>query len=153
MSTSDSYYALTLNAQGTNAPAFFSLTPTSDLTISQGGATLAPASASSSMVVVNIYPQTLQISAPAGLVSAGVTIVTSESRISGRVTVSPAVTVATVVTLYGNGGQQLGQSIVDPGQTSGTFAFDTGAGAALASADAAQELIAEKIGSRLPPHP
>ena len=144
------YYALTLNAQGTNAPAFFSLTPTSNLTISQGGATLAPSSPSSSGILVNIYPQTLQISAPAGLVSAGVTIVTKEPSIAGRVMVSPAITVATVVTLYGNGGQQLGQSIVDPGVSSGTFDFPIPPGSNLADAAEAQQLIAQKIGAQEP---
>ena len=144
------YYALTLNAQGTNAPAFYSLTPTSNLTISQGGATLVPSSPSASGVVVNIYPETLQLSAPAGLVSAGVTIITTESTIAGRVMVSPAVNVATVVTLYGAGGQQLGQTIVDPGVTSGAFSFPVGPGAAFPDPSAAQSLIAQKIA---PPEP
>ena len=145
------YYALTLNAEGTNAPAFYSLTPTSDLTISQGGATLAPSSPSSSGIVVNIYPQTMQLSAPAGLVSAGVTIITNEPRISGRVMVSPAITVATVVTLYGNGGKELGQAIVDPGQSSATFDFPILPGSNFANAEEAQQLIASKIGSPEPP--
>ena len=144
------YYALTLTAQGTNAPAFYSLTPTSNLQISQGGVTLAPSSPSSSGVMVNIYPQTLQISAPAGLVSAGVTIITSENKISGRVTVSPAITVATVVSLYGSGSQPIGQSIVDPGQTSATFSFDVPSGSGLADAGAAEKLIAEKIDAKPP---
>jgi hypothetical protein len=145
------YYALTLIAQGTTAPAFFSLTPTSDLQISQGGVTLAPSSPSSEGILVNIYPETLQISAPAGLVSSGVTIITRESRIAGRVVVSPPVTVATVTTLYGAGGQQLGQSIIDPGVDSGTFSFPVPPGSGLADAGAAQKLIAEKTGAKTPP--
>jgi hypothetical protein len=144
------YYALTLNAEGTNAPAFYSLTPTSNLTISQGGATLAPSSPSASGVIVNVYPQMLQISAPAGLVSAGVTIVTTEARIAGRVMVSPAITVATVVTLYGAGGKQLGQTIVDPGVSSGTFDFPVPPDSGLADAAEAQTLIAQKIGAQPP---
>jgi hypothetical protein len=144
------YYALTLNAQGTNAPAFYSLTPTSDLTISQGGATLAPSSPSQSGIIVNIYPQTMQVSAPAGLVSAGVTIITKEPRISGRVMVSPAITVATVVTLYGNGGQQLGQTIIDPGVSSGTFDFPIPPGSGLADAAEAQQFLTQKLGGQAP---
>lgn len=145
------YYALTLNAQGTSTPAFFSLTPTSNLTISQGGVTLAPSSPSSSGVMVNIYPETLQISAPAGLVSAGVTIITDESTIAGRVMISPPVNVATVVTLYGAGGQQLGQSIVDPGVGSGVFNFPVPAGSGLRDAHDAQSFISDKIGASAPP--
>ncbi|HEX6084031.1 MAG TPA: hypothetical protein VF266_05870 [Thermoanaerobaculia bacterium] len=145
------YYALTLTAQGTNAPAFYSITPTSNLTISQGGATLAPSSPSSSGIVVNIYPQTMQLSAPAGLVSAGVTIVTNEPRVSGRVMVSPAITVATVVTLYGNGGKELGQITIDPGVGSGTFDWPVLPGSNFAGAEEAQQFIATKIGSPEPP--
>jgi hypothetical protein len=145
------YYALTLNAQGTNAPAFFSVTPTSNLSISQGGVTLAPSSPTSAGSTVNIYPQTLQISAPAGLVAAGVTIITSESKISGRALVSPAITVATVISLYGSGSQPIGQAIIDPGNTSINFSFDVASGSGLADAGAAEKLIGEKIGAKEEP--
>lgn len=140
-----SYYALTLNAQGTNAPAFFSLIPTSNLTISQGGVTLAPSSATSQMVIVSVYPEMLQISAPAGLVSAGVTIVTSENKISGQVTVSPAITVATVITLYGNGGQQIGQHIIDPGTSEGAFSFPVNSSESMGSADEARKVLQQTV--------
>ena len=145
------YYALTLDAKGTNAPAFYSLTPTSNLTISQGGATIAPSSPSASGIIVNVYPQTLQVSGPAGIISAGVTIITTENHIAGRVMVSAAITVATVVTLFGAGGKQLGQAIVDPGQTSTAFSWDVPAGSGLADAAEAQSLIAQKIGAQTPP--
>ena len=117
------YYALTVTAQGAGTGAFYSLTPTSNLTISQGGVTLAPSAPSQQMVTVSVYPQMLQINAPAGSVSGGVTIITSASSVDGRVVVSPPVNVATVVTLYGNGGQQLGQYIADPGTGGGVFSF------------------------------
>ena len=119
----ETYYALTVTAEGASTPAYYSLSPTSNLTISQGGVTLAPSSATQQMVSVSVYPQTLQINAPAGLVSGGVTILTSEAVVAGRVLVSPAVDVATVVTLYGNGGVQLGQYIADPGTGGGVFSF------------------------------
>lgn len=38
------YYALTVTADGANTGAYYSVTPTSNLTISQGGVTLAPSS-------------------------------------------------------------------------------------------------------------
>lgn len=119
----NTYYALTVTAEGAGSGAYYSVTPTSNLTISQGGVTLAPSAPSQQMVSVSVYPQTLQINAPAGYVSGGVTIVTSESEIAGRLQVSPPIDVATVVTLYGNGGVQLGQYIADPGTTGGPFNF------------------------------
>jgi hypothetical protein len=149
MSTTGSYYALTLGAEGTGAPTFFSLTPTSDLTISQGGATMAPSSPSASMIIVSVYPETLQISAPAGDLAAGVTIITNAGTIAGRVEVSPPVTVATVVTLYGAGGAQLGQSIVDPGVGSGTFEFPV-SGEGIPDAATARQVIEQKIGAGQP---
>jgi len=143
MSTGTTYYALTLNVQGSSTAAFYSLTPTSNLEISQGGVTCFPTALS--MTTVSIYPQTLQIAAPAGVLSAGVTIISSETRISGRVMVSPPVNVATVVTLYGNGGVQVGQSIIDPGVGSGTFDFTVSSAEAIGSADDARQIIEGKL--------
>jgi hypothetical protein len=117
------YYALTVSADGASTGAYYSLTPTSNLTISQGGATLAPSAPSQQMITVSVYPQTLQINAPAGVVSAGVTIITSAGSVDGRLMVSPPVDVATVVTLYGDGGRQIGQYIADPGTGGGVFSF------------------------------
>ena len=118
-----SYYALTVTAEGASTPAYYSLSPTSNLTISQGGVTLAPSSATQQMVSVSVYPQTLQINAPAGYVSGGVTIITDEEVVAGRLLVSPPINVAAVVTLYGNGGAQLGQFVADPGTGGGVFSF------------------------------
>ena len=140
----DSYYALTLNAIGTSSPAFYSVTPTSNLTISQGGATIAPNPATSEGTTVNIYPQTLQISGPAGLISAGVNIITSETTIAGRTVISPPVNVAVTVTLYGNGGAQIGQQVYDPGSGGGTFKFDAPSGSAIDSSDDARAVV-EKL--------
>ena len=89
MSNGASYYALTLVEQGASTTAYYSLTPTSNLEMSQGGVTMDPTAASATLV--NIYPQTLQIQAPAGSFQAGVTIVTSDDRIAGRLLVSPPV--------------------------------------------------------------
>ena len=97
MATTDIYYALTVIANGAGTPAFYSLTPDPGLSIAQGGVTIVPTGNGSTMV--NIYPQTLQISAPAGSVNGAVNIVTGASQISGRLMVSPPVNVAVVVTL------------------------------------------------------
>ncbi len=129
MSTGDTYYALTVISAGASTSAYYSMVPTSNLTISQGGVTFAPSSATQQMTTVNIYPQTLQVSAAAGYMGAGVTIVTSASHISGQIVVSPPVDVAVEVTLYGNGGVQLGQYIVDPASPGGVFNFPVSGGA------------------------
>jgi hypothetical protein len=127
------YYAITITAQGTSFSAYISMTPTSDLTIAQGGVTFTPTQAT--LAMANIYPETLQLQAPAGAFTSGVTIITGASEIAGRVMVSPPVNVAVIVTLYGAGGQQLGQMIVDPGTGSKTFAFPVSGSNAIPAGD------------------
>jgi hypothetical protein len=123
MSLLDTYYALTVTATGASTSAFYSVTPTSNLTIAQGGATLAPSAPSQQMIHVSVYPQTFQIDAAAGDVNGGVNIIADVPSIDGRLVVSPPVNVAVVVTLFGNGGMQLGQFIADPGTGGGVFSF------------------------------
>src|SRR6185436_4526748 len=113
--------------------AYYSVTPTSNLEFTQSGATIVPTQQAATMV--NIYPETLQLSAPAGSISAAVTIVTGENQITGRAIVSPPVNVAVVITLYGIGGQQIGQAIIDPGTGDRTFNFPVSAGNAIGKAD------------------
>ena len=131
----DSYFALTIAATGTSTSAYYSVTPTSDLTFSQGGVTIVPTSADPTLV--NVYPETLQIQSPPGSINGGVTIATSATEIAGRVMVSPPVNVAVVVTLYGSGGQQLGQAIVDPGTSSKAFNFPVPTDKGIAGPDVA----------------
>ena len=118
-----SYYALTVSADGANTGAYYSVTPTSNLTISQGGVTFAPSAPTQQMTSVSIYPETLQINAAPGYVNGGVTLITDAPSVDGRLLISPPVDVAVVVTLYGNGGAQLGQFIADPGTGGGVFSF------------------------------
>jgi hypothetical protein len=127
------YYAITVMAEGTSFSAYVSVTPTSNLTFLQGGVTFMPTAAS--LTMANIYPETLQLQAPSGGFSAGVTVVTAASEIAGRVMVSPPLNVAVIVTLYGAGGQQLGQMIVDPGTGSKTFAFPVSDSNAISAGD------------------
>jgi len=134
MSNGEVYYALTLTAQGMSNAAYFSMSPTSNLQISQGGVTLGGTAAATTFV--SIYPTELQVQAAPGLISGGVTIITSENNVAGRLEVSPPVNVAVTVTLYGAGGQQLGQFILDPGVPSGVFNFPTGGNAGMSAADA-----------------
>jgi hypothetical protein len=139
MSIGDTYYALTVTSEGASTGAYYSLVPTSNLSILQGGVTFAPSSATQQMTSVNIYSQTLQVSAAPGYMGAGVTIVTGASHIAGQIVVSPPVDVAVEVTLYGNGGAQLGQYIVDPATPGGVFNFPVSGGAP--SPDDAKNLL------------
>jgi capsular polysaccharide biosynthesis protein len=134
MSNGGNYYALTLSANGASTSAFYSVNPTSNLQIAQGGVTMEPASQATTMV--NIYPEELQIQAPPGMVYGGVTIITDAEMISGHVVVSPPVNVAVVVTVYGAGGTQLGQYILDPGVGSGNFSFPSDPAKAMSAGEA-----------------
>jgi hypothetical protein len=145
MSTGESYYALQLTAQGVNSSAYYGITPAPNLSIAQGGASIYPTATAATFI--NIYPQELQIQAPAGTLSASVTIITSEGTIAGTFGVSPPINVALVLTLYGNGGVQLGQSIVDPGTEGRPFSFPvdgTKAMNASEATDALKNLTAKK---------
>jgi len=117
------YYSLTVSAVGTSTSAYYSVTPTSNLQMSQGGVTIAPTAAATTLV--NLYPTELQIQAPPGFLTGGVTIVTSADVIAGRIVVSPPVNVEVIVTLYGAGSTQLGQFILDPETGTGVFSFPT----------------------------
>jgi hypothetical protein len=138
MASTDIYYALTIVANGAGTTAYYSLTPVPPLVIAQGGVTIVPTGTGATMV--NIYPQTLQINAPAGSVNGAVTIVTGASEIAGKLMVSPPVDVAVIVTLYGAGGQQLGQAILDPETGSRTFSWPVDAKQGLSQHDATKLL-------------
>src|ERR1041385_5311728 len=56
MASTNIYYALTIVANGVSSAAYYSVTPTSNLSILQGGVAVGPTG--SGAVMVNIYPQT-----------------------------------------------------------------------------------------------
>lgn len=141
----DRYYTLQMSEFGASSEAFYSITPDSNLQFAQGGATMAPTAATA--VLVNIDPETLQVSAPAGNMAAGVTIITSADVIAGRVLVSPPIDTATVLTLYGDGGQIGKPFVVDAGSGGSTFSWPVGEDQGLSQRDAAnlvQKLISSK---------
>lgn len=117
------YYALTVAPEGPiDHGTFCSLTPEPPLEILQGGWTIYPTSPS--MTSVTIYPQTVQMQwPPSANIAGGVTIVTSAPRIAGTLMVSPPVGTPVVVTLYGIGGQPIGDAAIEPGQTEIQFGW------------------------------
>ena len=135
-------YALTITANHASTAAYYALTPTSNLSIEQGSVTLSPKSASATMVTIE--PQMLQIQAPAGSVHGGITIGTAAERIDGQVTVSPPVDTEVKVTLYGAGGQQIGEFVVAPGDGGGFFEFSVSAAQAI-PADEVEKVLNELV--------
>ena len=121
------YYAISINATGVNASAYYQLDPTPNLSILQGGFTCVPVS--TDRTSVSIYPQVAQLQFPANeYISGSVTIVTDAPSIDGNFQVSPAVNVPVTLTLWGNGSQNLGEATLEPGQTSLDFKWSVGAG-------------------------
>jgi hypothetical protein len=137
MPNGGSYYSLTITVKGASTSAYYGLTPTSNLVISQGGATLYPSEVSATMVTID--PQMLQIQAAAGTFTAGGTIVTADKVIAGTMSINPPVDVAVTVTAYGNAGE-IGQKVVDPGISDAAFSFPVDGSEGIAPADAVAEL-------------
>lgn len=142
------YYALTLSANGTTSPAYMAVTPTSSLSIAQGGVTIVPTDMTATMV--NIYPQSLQIQAPSGMVNAGVTIITNDTHVAGTVQVSPPVDVPVLIQVWGT--KLLGSYTLPAGQQTGVFDVPVSADDAIAPDDATKitQRMAQQ-GSELPP--
>ena len=114
-------YSLKLAQQGASTSAYYSILPTSNAQITQGAVTIH--STAPGTTLVSIVPTELQIQSPPGSLTSGVTVITSESAIAGRLAVSPPVNVAVTLTLEGAGGAQLGQFTLDAGVDGGNFSF------------------------------
>jgi hypothetical protein len=121
MSNGGSYYALIVKQDAASMAAYYSLKPKSNLEFSQGGVTMKPTALAPT--TVNILPSRVEIQAPPGSLNASVIVITSEDLIEGDLVVSPPVNVPVAVTLYGAGGKQLGQEILDPGAESLKFSW------------------------------
>jgi hypothetical protein len=134
------YYTLSLVVAGSSTNAYYGITPTSNLQIAQGGASLAPAAAAATLV--NVYPQEFQVQAPAGSFNGAVVIVTNEDAITGTFGVSPEIDVAVVLTAYGAGGRKLGEQILDPGTSMRPFSFPVNAAEGMSEQGAMDELKA-----------
>lgn len=134
MANSDMYYALSLTAQGVSSTAYYGVTPHHELKIAQGSATVVPTG--TGVVLVDVHPEELQLQSPPASLSAGVTIVTGAPAIGGHFEVSPAINVALVLTAYGAGGKEIGQAILDAGDTEKTFSFPVDGDQAMSAAEA-----------------
>jgi hypothetical protein len=114
-------YGLTLTANGTSSAAYFSVNLATGGEFVQGGATIYPTQVSAT--VVSLYGTELAIESPAAaMMSGGATLTTTENLIAGRMVVSPAINVDTVLTLFGT--SQIGSVTLKAGETVSNFSFD-----------------------------
>ena len=131
------YYPMQLTTAGNfSNSAYFYVTMVGTPGTFEGAAvTIYPSNASTTWFSVSA--QSLQFQSPAGRVGAGTTVVTDDPLVTGTLGVSPAITVATTLTLYGAGGQPIGSVTLQAGQTSIPFKFNAGGG--MSSDDAAKQ--------------
>ena len=130
-----SYYTLGLTISNVNTAAFYALNPAPELSILQGGFACYPTQ--NQYTSVAIYPQIAQLAlAPASYIGGSVTIQTTAATIAGSFTVSPAINSDATLTLYGAGGQVIGTTVLQAGQSSVNFNWNVGSAQALSLEEA-----------------
>jgi hypothetical protein len=127
-----------ISTQGTaSSTAFYYVNVLSPAALAGAAVTLYPSSAQATWFS---YQETsLQFQAPAGRASAGATVVTDADRVAGTLGVSPAISVATVLNLYGAGGL-IGSVTLQAGQSSIPFDFQVSSSQSIPQAEAANSL-------------
>src|SRR4051812_26290462 len=114
-------YGLTVTATGTSSAAYFSVNLATGGAFVQGGATIYPTELGATLV--SLYTIELDIESPAAsMMSGGATLTTTNNIVAGRVYVSPAVNVDTVLTLFGT--NPIGSVTLKAGETVANFSFD-----------------------------
>src|SRR5215212_12020833 len=141
------YYAFTIGAQNTNAPAYYGVLFTSQLEVFQGSFQFIPTGITSTMVGTDGSNINLQLPACAGI-QGGVTLATSASSVGGNIYVSPPLSVPVTFELWGL--NQIGSVTVQPGQGRATFNFDVTGQQALDAAGA--QAVISKLAPK-PPRP
>ncbi|MBV8519453.1 MAG: hypothetical protein JO197_18825 [Acidobacteria bacterium] len=132
---SSGYFSLTMAAARTGHNAYCTISPAPELQISQGGFTFQPTGANTTTVV--IYPQVAQLQMPpCEAISGSLLIVTHSPVVAGQLLVSPPLEVSVTLTLYGNGGVQIGQSTLDAGQSTLNFKWDVSSATPIPESDA-----------------
>ena len=138
------YYPMQLTTAGTfSGSAYFYVSVIGSSATFEGAAvTIYPSNAQATWF--SFSTQSLQFQSPAARLGAGTTVVTSDSNVPGTLGVSPAINVATTLTLYGAGGQPLGSVTLPAGQTSIPFRFNVGSGMSAEEAVKQVQSFAEK---------
>ena len=141
---SNAYYSLQFTSQGAaSSTAYYYVSVVGSQSQFDGAAiSIYPSAAQTTWV--SAQSTSFQFQAPAGRMSAGITVVTPNQEVAGTIGVSPAINVDAVLTIYG-AGQQLGSVTLKAGQTSTPFHFDLPSGSGL-NQDAAQEALAKVAG-------
>lgn len=129
------YYSLNLTSNASGG-AYYSMLVDAPAAIIDGGMSITPNSTAytyfSAQGAVTAY-------VPGGDLSAGGTVSTSASTVSGQIYVSPAVNVPVQVTIRGRN-QNLGTYTLPAGQTQGQFNFNVSSSEALDEAGAREQL-------------
>jgi hypothetical protein len=114
-------YGLTLTANDTSAAAYYEVNLATGGEFVQGGATIYPTTLGATLVT--LYGSALEIEAPAAaMMSGGSTLTTNTNIVAGRITVSPAINVDAVLTLFGE--SQIGSATLKAGETVSNFSFN-----------------------------
>jgi hypothetical protein len=114
-------FGLTITASGTSSAAYFSVNLATGGEFVQGGATIYPTQLGATLV--SLYGVELDIESPAAaMMSGGATLTTNGNIVAGRMEVSPAVNVDTVLTLFGT--EPIGSVTLAAGETVANFSFD-----------------------------
>jgi hypothetical protein len=132
------YYSLQVTTQGSaSSTAFYYVNVLSPAALAGSAVTLYPSAPQATWF--SYQSTSLQFQAPSGRASAGATVITDASRVAGTLGVSPGISVATVLNLYGAGGL-IGSVTLQAGQTSIPFDFEVSSEASVGEGNAATAL-------------
>ena len=132
------YYSMQVSTQGTaSSTAFYYVNVLSPGALAGSAVTIYPTVAQATWF--SYQQNSLQFQSPAGRASAGATVVTDSPRVGGTLGVSPAINVATVLSLYGAGGL-IGSVTLQAGQTSVPFDFQVSGSDSIAEGDVEESL-------------
>jgi hypothetical protein len=131
------FYGLTITVDGASSSmAYYSVSLVSAGLFIQGGVTVEPTAIGA--MLVSLYGMELSINSPAGAISGAATLTTTGDIVAGRINISPAIDVDTVVSLYGT--SEIASVTVKAGETDGAFAWTVSGNPAMSSGSAKQFL-------------
>jgi hypothetical protein len=134
----DMYYGMRLNTAGASSAAYMYVTLISEGDFDGAAVTIHPSAANTTWFSYQDKSVQMQLPALSGL-SAGITVVTGAANIAGTLGVSPAISVDTILTLYGT--SPIGAVTLPAGQTSVPFDFQVNPNQSLGSMSAAGSFL------------
>ena len=138
----DMYYGMRVNTTGPAAQAYLYVTLISDGDFDGAAVTVNPSGTHTTWFSYQDKSVQMQLP-PTSLVSGGITVVTSASRIAGTLGVSPPIVSDVILTLYGT--SALGSVTLEAGQTSIPFDFSLQPDQALGSEAKANAFLEDAV--------